>query len=583
VYSDGVTDTLRSAVDVAADAIHPTANVAAIYVRQSRKKADGSEASPAVQREECQGRAAKLGLRTLTPYEDVGISGYDPDAERPDFDRMLRDAAAGKFSKLLVYYMSRFSRQKPLEVLQVVRELWSYGITIISVTEGEFVPDDFGSLIHLIARLEGNHKESALKSENVKKTKLKARNLGGYLGGQAPYGFTKSKVLRNGVAIQVLEPDPEEAPKIRALVDHLLKNRNAAPDKNGRHPASLLSAAEWLNEHGATPRRGKSWDDSSVIRMLIDPRLAGFAAEYVYERSPYHEKDQRKSRAYLIQRDDEGHPVIGNEAIITPADWYALQDHLKSRHQKGKASPGTSLFGGAGLLVCECGKKLTYFGAKAVVPNYRCPRTRTDNVGRTHEGGNSIAVHHVDDWVARRVMALITTSDGDDATLEILAEATRRYGLRTEAPQTAGERAELTRARAVDTTALEELYDREEAGDYDDPVGRKRFRQRKDAILGRINAATARLAELDEADSPALPIQEWVGEPDEDPIGPGSWWHGASLDDRRDFLRLFVERVEVRKAASKGGNYNGATYDVGSRAALTWVSALREDDEEAAL
>lgn len=578
-----MTTTLGSATN---GAIHPAADVAAIYVRQSRKKADGSEASPAVQREESQGKAAKLGLRALPPYEDVGISGYDPTAARPGFERMLKDAAAGKFSKIIVYYMSRFTRQKPLDVLPVVRELWSYGITIISVTEGEFVPDDFGSLIHLIARLEGNHKESQLKSENVKKTKLKARNLGGYMGGAPPYGFKAEKVLRNGVAIQTLVPDLElEAPIVRDLVAYLLEHRDDAPDKHGKHPASILGAVEWLNAHPmAKPRRGTVWKDASVTRLLIDPRLAGFAAEYVYENAA-DENRRRKSRAYLIQRDDQGHEVISNDAIVTPADWYTLQEHMRSRANKGRASNGDSLFGGSGMVYCECGKGLTFFWArKTDVKNYRCPRARTDDVGRTHTGGNSIAAHQLEDWAARRVMALIrNASVGDDATLEILAEATRRYGRRVEAPQTAGERAELVRARAADTQALEDLYDREEAGDYDDPVGRKRFRQRKDAILGRINAATARLTELDEMDTPALPIEQWLGDLESephDPIGPGTWWHSAALDDQREMLSLFIEKITVRKAANRGGNFLGVEYDVSKRAEIHWVSELDDGDIE---
>jgi DNA invertase Pin-like site-specific DNA recombinase len=574
-----MTPSVRAAVEVAS--VHGAADVAAIYVRQSRKKADGSEASPAVQVEESEKKAIALDLRSLPVYSDVGISGYDPNAERPAFERMLKDAAAGKFSKIIVYYMSRFSRQEPLEVLAVVRELWSYGITIISVTEGEFRPDDFGSLIHLLARLEGNHKESKLKSINVKKTKQKARNLGGYMGGPPPYGFHTRKVLKDGVAIQELVPDWKvQAPIVRDLVAYMLEHRNDPADKFGKHPASILGACEWLNAHPqAKPRRGETWKDASVTRLLIDPRLAGFAADYVYENAADEER-RRKTRAYVIQRDDDGHEIIGNEAIVTPADWYTLQEHLRSRANKGRASNGESLFGGSGLVDCECGKLFTFFWArKTDVKNYRCPRTRVDDVGRTHDGGNSISALHLEDWVARRIFALITTSAGDEETQEILLEATRRYGRRVEAPQTAGERTELVRARAADTQALNDLYDREEAGDYDDPIGRKRFRDRKDKILTRIKAAESRLAELDTIETPALPIEQWLPEDaDADPIGPGSWWHGASLDQRRDMVALFVERITVHKAASKGGNYNGVVFNAGSRAEITW--ARPHDDEE---
>lgn len=582
MYAGPMTPGLRTAVDVAA--AHSALDTAAIYVRQSRKKSDGSDASPAVQREESQKKATTLGLATLPPYQDVGISGYDPTAERPEFNRMLKDAAAGKFSKIIVYYMSRFSRQEPLEVLAVVRELWSYGITIISVTEGEFRPDDFGSLIHLLARLEGNHKESKLKSINVTATKKKARERGGYMGGKAPYGFKTEKVLKEGVAVQELRPDWElEAPIVRDLIRHLLAHRNDPADKTGKHPASILSAVEWLNNHPKSqPRRGKRWEDSSVLRLLIDPRVAGIAADYVYEGAADEER-RRKSRTYLIVRDEQGRAVVGNEQIVTPAEWYALQDHMASRKGQGRTPAGTSLFSGSGLLYCECGKRMVRFGPKDGAVNYRCPRARTDNVGRTHDGGNSIAAHHIEDWAARCVLALIrSVSTEDDEALSILAEATRRYGRRVEAPETSGERTELVRARATDTQALEALYDREEAGDYDDPIGRKRFRQRKDAITSRLTAANARLAELDAVATPALPTESWGSRWDEadDPIGPGSWWADADIDERRDMLSLFIDRITVTKAAHRGGNFLGVTFDTAARAEITWATEAPEDADD---
>jgi DNA invertase Pin-like site-specific DNA recombinase len=577
-----MTTGLAGAIDVVAGA--GAAQTAAVYVRQSRKKNDGSEASPAVQLEESVKKANGLGL--LCPstyhYRDVGISGYDPRAERPDFDRMLRDARAGRFSHVIVYYMSRFSRQKPLEVLGVVRELWAYGVTITSVTEGTFIPDDFGSLISLLARLEGNHQESKLKSQNVRKTKKKARDLGGYVGGPAPYGFIAEKVLKDGVAIHTLKPHPVEGPILADLVSHILSNMDAKPDKHGKHPASILSAVEWMNANPkAIPKRAASWNESSVTRILIDPRIAGFGADYVYYKAA-DEELRRKTREYVIQRDEDGREVVAHPAIVDPADWYTLRGWMKSRKRAGRASNGASLLAGSGLLDCECNKGMTRFGPKGGAVNYRCPRSRTDDVGRTHEGGNSIAAHQVDEWLARRVMNRIRSADFDDdpETFVLLREATRRYAQRIEAPQTAGERQELVQARASDVRALEDLYDREENGDYDDPVGRKRFRERKDKINARINAAALRLAELDQLDMPALPLDSWRGEADEDPIGEGSWWHAATLDERRAFLTLFVDKVTVKKAAHRGGNFLGVDYDADARLSLEWAKPPTDDEDE---
>jgi hypothetical protein len=160
----------------------------------------------------------------------------------------------------------------------------------------------------------------------------------------------------------------------------------------------------------------------------------------------------------------------------------------------------------------------------------------------------------LDLYVARRIFALIQTAEDDPETAVILAEAARRYAAQTEQPEIVGERRSLVTERADAKHALEELYDREEAGDYDDPVGRRRFRERRERLLSRMERAEARLTELEEAATPTLPIHLWLplGAGDVDPVGEGSWWEAATTQERRDFVKLFVRRVTVSKASGAG-------------------------------
>ena len=91
-----------------------------------------------------------------------------------------------------------------------------------------------------------------------------------------------------------------------------------------------------------------------------------------------------------------------------------------------------------------------------------------------HEGECTINMQTLDLYVvrARRIFALIQTAEDDPETAVFLAKAARRYSAQTEQPEIVGERRSLVTERADAKHALEELYDREEAGDYDDPVGR---------------------------------------------------------------------------------------------------------------
>src|SRR5258707_2385037 len=107
------------------------------YVRQSRARENKSEASPATQRDANRTRAGQMGAVWADSYEDIGISAFSG-AERPAFDRLISDCHAGRVNVIIVYYISRLSRADPLDAIPVVTDLLNRGVTIISVTEGEF-------------------------------------------------------------------------------------------------------------------------------------------------------------------------------------------------------------------------------------------------------------------------------------------------------------------------------------------------------------------------------------------------------------------------------------------------------------
>ena len=54
------------------------------------------------------------------------------------------------------------------------------------------------------------------------------------------------------------------------------------------------------------------------------------------------------------------------------------------------------------------------------------------------------------------------------------------------------------------------------------------------------------------------------------PIGPGSSWDGWDLVERREFLSLVLDRVEVRKGAHSGGN---TPFRGDQRLRLVWAGA----------
>jgi DNA invertase Pin-like site-specific DNA recombinase len=591
-----------SATAVAASAVHGTGldvrDVAVQYIRQSKGKTDKSEASPETQRDETRAKAADRGWALpFKPYEDLGRSGWNPNAERPGFDRMMRDAAAGKFSKIIIHYLTRFTRREPQEALPVVLQLWSYGITIVSVNEGEFPPNDLASLLSVIVRLEGGYRESANKSIAVHGAKKRAREAGGFVGGHPPYGFTTRKELRGKISIQVLVPIPastvdgemSESDVLRFAVRQIVDNMDKPIGKGNQHDASLTGICTELTERAVSTRSGmrdpskkkrKWWDATSLKRWLQDPRIAGYDAEPIYaDRDPDNPSKLGKPTGYRYNRDPEtGVPLmLGFEPIVSVEDWHKVQAWLSSRDRGRAAERGESLFSGSKMLFCECGFKKVRFASEGR-KSYRCPRPKGNDDGRTHDGGNTINMPALDDYVARCVYGRILAAEEDPETGDIMAEASRRFARRTENVTTAGERSSLVIERVHVRAALEEAYDREDEPEYKNPVGRRRWQERVVQYAGQLEAIETRLAALAAAETPALPLRQWLpDDPDTDPIGPGSWWHQADLDDRRDFLRLFLNRVTVHKAKHPG---RPKVLDVSPRVTLTWATASEPGQED---
>src|SRR3954454_3419508 len=78
---------------------------AAIYLRVST-----SGQTTENQRRELQIVATQRGWKIVAAYEDAGISGAKGRDKRPGFDRMLKDATAGKFDMLAAWSVDRLGR-----------------------------------------------------------------------------------------------------------------------------------------------------------------------------------------------------------------------------------------------------------------------------------------------------------------------------------------------------------------------------------------------------------------------------------------------------------------------------------------
>ncbi|MFF8263469.1 recombinase family protein [Streptomyces virginiae] len=572
--------------------------VAVSYVRQSSAKANKTEASPITQRAVNEVRAGELSARFVRHYEDIGVSGWDTDAYREGFEEMLKAARAGAFNMLIVYDMSRFSRREVREAIQLVLELQGYGITIVSVEDGVFPPNgDTWQLMQLIMRADAVNKESDLKSKKVRDVKATQRAKGSWLGGQTPYGLDAEQYIDGKLPLMRLVHNKAEAANLRRIVALILKHKDQpiSKKKGERNPGTLSAICDDMTKR-RIPTRGQSkgkerassaWGVKTLKWMLLNPVIAGMRADPIYK---VKENGTKTSTlvGYRINRDDDGRPSMVCDPIIPAAQWYELQAWLTGRGQGEGVARGTSLLSGLrnanrkAVLACECGRpgKAQNSGAK---PVYLCTRaTNVPTKPGEHEAKNSVMQSHLDDYVARCIIAVIqdaTRSDASPETMDIVIEAARVFSHSLELPERAAERTEVVTERADAQNALRDLYDDLDAGLYSGEIGRERFIEKKKRIEARIGAAETRLETLSDPETVELPFDEWLnpGE-DGDPIGKGSWWDTADLADKRKFVELFVRKIVVKPTKNAHSGRVRGGYDVTKRIDLEFVHPKRESE-----
>ncbi|WP_199896601.1 recombinase family protein [Streptomyces niger] len=539
------------------------------YIRQSKRREDDSQASPMAQRERCSSLIASKGWDDAGHFEDVGKSGWDPGVHRPGFEEMMAAVRGGHVDAVIVFSLSRLTRRGALEAMKIIDELERYGVRLVSVEEPYLdtsTPVGVG-ILAIIAGLA--QQESDLKSEYITSTKDTLRRAGSHVSGHAPFGFRTERKARGKLTVTRLIPDPIEAPIVRDMVTWVGDGLTASAVSKRLNESGVLTKAAGLGESGAKriearrERVGSSeaatrtgWTSSTVLRILRDPRLAGYAMEWQGRQKKVIDADGNvipgKAGKRVILRDDEGRPVEAHEAIIPADEWWKLQDVLDGRTKtvvrSGRRVP--TLLAGHGLLFCDVCGSVMVSDRRSGKLYYKC--NRASGVVAGH-GGLVISMADADDAVARRVWARLTAMDPDgEDDREWLAEAARRFAHQRDTSQRETERA-ATRAELEHVReALRTLYQDRQQGLYAGEVGSAMFREFVERLTAHEQRVTERLAELDQAANVAIKIPaEWTAV-DGDPIGEGTPWYGWSLEDRREFLAFFIDSVRIAKAAGRG-------------------------------
>ena len=224
---------------------------AAGYVRVSQERTARNGYGLGAQETDIQRYIEYKRLSRVGIYREAGASGYE--RERPELDRLLADAKAGKLDVVIFPSIDRAGRSVK-DIIEIDAMLRDAGVDIIFLREGIDTSTPTGELFRnimaAVAQFEGR-----LIYERMSKGKRRKAAKGGYTGGWLPYGYR----LNDGRVVVV--------PKEAAVVERVFRWR-----AEGRTFASICGR---LNSNGTKTKRNGKWRVSTVRGMLANRFYTG--------------------------------------------------------------------------------------------------------------------------------------------------------------------------------------------------------------------------------------------------------------------------------------------------------------------
>lgn len=242
-------------------------------------------------------------------FADEGISGTQV-YKRCEFLRMIEEARLGHIDLILTKEVSRFARNT-IDSIKYTELLLSYGVIVYFISDNiNTIYPDSEFRLTLMASMAQD--EVRKLSERVKfgiKRSIKNRKVGG--GGI--YGY-----LKKDGKLTVIK---EEAECVEMLFN-LYASGNYG----------LKRISEHLLNHGYRTRKGLAFSDTTLKKMLRNPRYKGYYTANLTEVEDYktHKKKVRPESEWIIEKD-----ILGNiPPIVSESLWNKANKIYEERYKK---------------------------------------------------------------------------------------------------------------------------------------------------------------------------------------------------------------------------------------------------------
>jgi site-specific DNA recombinase len=438
-------------------------------------------------------------------YVDDGYSGKD--LNRPEMQRLIKDANEKKFDITLVVKLDRLSRRQK-DVLHLLEDIFEpNNVGFKSVTESFDTSTPFGkAALGMMAVFSQLERETIV--ERVRMAKKESAKQGRFMGGPAPFGY------RYNYGAKKLEIDEIQAQEIRWIYDRCLSGK-----------LGYGYIAEELERNGVPGPTDEKWNKTSVRKILTNPVYAGLVN---HKDSMYQGK---------------------HEAIISPDKWREVQVLIKNKGAvRASAGVHTGLL--SGIIWCgECGARMRVknvwqnypkLNPKKVTKYYVC--YSQDKTGSNHmvrDPNCRCGYKHADEIENKVIQQLYRYSYDQNllrqAVDETLASTTDKKAFIRGINQARKDFSSIEKK-------LEKWYDAFEKGalEPDELVERvKELRERKAFLLNHIFEMENQLGEENERQVSAEELLEIL-------LSFPRIWESATIDERREIVTNTVKAVKIR-------------------------------------
>lgn len=338
--------------------------LAGIYCRMSADR-EGRELGVARQEEDARVLAERRGAVVADVYIDNDISASTRSRKsRPEYKRMLTDAATGKIQVIIAYTSSRLTR-KPREHEDLIELAERHGTQFWYVRSPSFDLNTSAGrrVARILAATDAGEAEDI--QERVGRERLQQAKQGKWAGGRRPFGYEA-----DGVTVK-----PDEADEVRAAVTAVLGG------------SSLRALVGDLNARGVTTSTGGRWGARELSRVLMRPRNAGLR--------------QHQGKEFG--------PAIW-PAIVREDLWRGAVAILSDPNRRTSPGPARRWLG-SGLYRCFCGDPVRVHSPSSsqryAHPSYTCEAKHVYKTARD---------------VDRLVSAVVVERLGRDDAVDLLAE-----------------------------------------------------------------------------------------------------------------------------------------------------------------